>query len=361
MPKKTPLYESHIALGGRMVEFAGYCLPVQFTGVIPEHLAVRGGAGLFDVSHMGEVILEGPDAVNNLNFLLTNDFSRMSDGRVRYTLMCNESGGVIDDLLVYRFDLHKYMLVLNASNIQKDIEWIRGHLTGGVVFADISDQTAEIALQGPASESILSKLTGANSLPEKYYTFNSCVNLSGCDCLVSRTGYTGEDGFEIYCKPEDARPLWDRLLAAGKESGLIPAGLGARDTLRLEAGMPLYGHEMNEEITPYEAGLGFAVKTEKEDFIGKQALLEKSNPSRKRAGLKMISRGIAREGCGVFGGGENIGYVTSGTHLPSLGYACAMALINTGYVVPGSRLTVDVRGKPVEAEVVSLPFYSRNK
>ena len=360
--KKTPLYDRHISLGGKIVPFAGYLLPVQYSGVIAEHTAVRNTAGLFDVSHMGEFMLEGRDALENLRYILTNDFVSLLSGRARYSLMCNFHGGVLDDLLVLCFDETKYMLVVNASNRKKDAEWILSNISGDAVFTDISDDTALLALQGPCSEQILGKLAETSMIPKKYYSFTPKLTVAGVDCLVSRTGYTGEDGFELYFPAGCAQTLWDALLAAGEEYGLVPAGLGARDTLRLEAGMPLYGHEMDENVMPGETGLGFAVKFDKPDFIGKSALLApKAGPEIVRVGLKMTSRGIAREGCRVFNAGSDVGFVTSGTHLPTLGGAYAMALINKDFSAPKTPLSVDVRGRAVEAEVVPLPFYKRDK
>ncbi len=359
MEKKTPLYDKHVAAGGKMVPFAGYLMPVQYgEGVIAEHTAVRQKAGLFDVSHMGELWLFGKGALETLQMLLTNDMDGMADGDCRYSPMCNEKGGVVDDLIVYKVDGESYLLVVNASNHDKDAAWVSGHLLGDVRMEDRSDETGQIALQGPAAEAILSKLV-KEALPEKNYTFKPEMEVCGCKCIVSRTGYTGEDGFEIYCKAGDTPTLWDAVLAAGKDEGLIPCGLGARDTLRLEAGMPLYGHEMNEEITPYEAMLGFFVKMDKADFIGKSALDPK--PARRRASLKMTSRGIARDGSKVLKDGKEVGWVTSGTQLPSVGFAGAMAIIDEDCRAVGTALEVDVRGRTVEAEVVKTPFYKREK
>jgi len=359
--KKTPLFDKHIALGGKMVPFAGYLLPVQYSGVIAEHTVVRSAAGLFDVSHMGEFMLEGPGALRSLQLILTNSFDNLKDFRARYSLMCGEDGGVIDDLLVFRFNENKYMLVVNASNREKDAAWISSHIAKDTAFKDISDKTALIALQGPRSEYILGKLADIAEIPKKYYSFTPGLEVAGVKCLVSRTGYTGEDGFELYSPASDSVALWDALLIAGKDSGLVPVGLGARDTLRLEAGMPLYGHEMDESVSPFEAALGFAVKMDKPDFIGKNALINRGEPQIVRAGLKMTSRGIAREGCRIFAGGFNAGRVTSGTHLPSLGFACAMALVDKDYAATGTQLSVEVRGRTIEAEVVPLPFYRRER
>lgn len=362
MELKTPLYDEHLRLGGKIVEFAGYLLPVQYeTGVIAEHMAVRTHAGLFDVSHMGEVLYEGRDALNNLNSLLTNDFTDMPDGRVRYSVMCNDAGGVVDDLIVYKYNDVKYMVVINAGNRVKDIEWMRAHLFGEVVFTDISDKTAEIALQGPRAEEILKKLVREEEIPKKYYTFISEVSVGGISCIVSRTGYTGESGFELYTENENAARLWEMLLAAGESEGLIPCGLGARDTLRLEAAMPLYGHEMDDVITPLETGLGFGVKLEKPDFIGKNALIEKGEPTVTRVGLRVTGRGIVREHCDVYSGESLVGHSTSGTHAPFLGYPIAMALIDKRYSAVGTALSADVRGRRVDVEVVPLPFYKKSK
>lgn len=360
MEKKTPLYDCHIQAEGKIVSFAGYLLPVQYkTGVIAEHMAVRKSAGIFDVSHMGEIIIKGNDALDNIQMLVTNDCSKMTDGQVRYSPMCYEDGGVVDDLLVYRVNVNEYMIVVNASNRHKDVEWMKSHLFGDAELTDISDETALIALQGPMSLSILGKLTDEAHLPVKYYTFKEDVNVLGISCMISRTGYTGEDGYEICCKNEDAVRLWELLLDAGKEYGLIPCGLGARDTLRLEAGMPLYGHEMDENITPVEAGLGFAVKLNKDDFIGKQGIIDRGTPIKTRVGLKITGRGIARENCTVYCYDKEIGRTTSGTHAPYLGYPIAMALLDIDTAHIGTKLEVDVRGRRIEAEIVTLPFYMK--
>lgn len=354
LERKTPLYDAHVALGGKIVPFAGYLLPVEYpTGVIAEHRAVRAQAGLFDVSHMGEATLRGADALGNLNRLLTNDFTGMKDGQARYSPMCDENGGTVDDLLVYKFGEGDYMLVLNAANREKDVKWIAEHLSGDVVFEDVSDGVAQIALQGPASEEILRAAKPEWALPKRNYRFKAQA-----DALVSRTGYTGEDGFEIYLKPEKAAELWDALLEAGKPFGLIPCGLGARDTLRMEAAMPLYGHELSADVTPLEAGLDVFVKLDKPEFIGRQGLLDRGARVR-RCGLVPVDRGIPREGAQVFAGDEPIGRVTSGTHLPTLGHAACMALLKTEYTQPDAEALIDVRGRKIRAKVVPLPFYKR--
>ena len=360
MELKTPLYDVHVALGGKIVPFAGYLLPVQYpTGVITEHMAVREKAGLFDVSHMGEIVLSGPDALNNVQMLLTNNFDDMEDGQVRYSPMCNDKGGVVDDLIVYRIRSDCYMMVVNAANHDKDAAWISSHLTGDVQFEDYSDRIAQVALQGPQSEAILEKVCAKENIPPKYYTYTKDVEVAGCRSIVSRTGYTGEDGFEVYCAKEDAVKVWNALLEAGKENGLIPCGLGARDTLRLEAGMPLYGHEMNDEITPKQTGLGIFVKMDKQDFIGKKAMEEMGTPTVKRCGLKITGRGIARENCPVYVGDRQIGHTTSGTHCPYLGGAYAMAIVEKEPAPLGSTVEIEVRGKRIPAEVVKVQFYKR--
>lgn len=357
MEQKTPLYDCHVAQEGKIVPFAGYLLPVQYpTGVIAEHMAVRTKCGLFDVSHMGEVIYEGPDALANINKILTNDYTKMDIGRVRYSLMCYEDGGVVDDLLVYKMREDKYLIVVNASNHHKDVAWMQDHLFGNVRFTDISDSVAQIALQGPAADAIIAKLT--QDIPQKYYSFIDNVDIGGITALISQTGYTGEKGYEIYVAAADAPQMWQKLLAAGKDEGLIPCGLGARDTLRLEAAMPLYGHEMDENVSPLEAGLNFAVKLDKE-FIGRDALLAAGEPKRQRVGLKVLGRGIVREHQDVYYQGQLIGHSTSGTHCPYLGGAYAMALVAANSVNIGDKVEVDVRGRRIEAEVVPLPFYKR--
>ncbi len=358
--KKTPLYEKHLAAGGKIVPFAGYLLPVQYAGVIEEHMAVRQKAGLFDVSHMGEVLIEGPDALANIMNLYTNAFMKLEDGRVRYSPMCNEQGGVVDDLLVYRYNQNRYLIVVNAANREKDVAFMKAHLFGDATLTDLSDDYAQIALQGPLSQGILAKLCPEADIPDKYYSFKDPVTVAGVPCLLSQTGYTGEHGYELYCAPADAGRLWDALLEAGKAEGLVPCGLGARDTLRLEAAMPLYGHEMDEEISPLETGLDFAVKMNKENFIGKKALEEKGTPAITRVGLKMTGRGIARENCEVFQNGAPVGRTTSGTHCPFLGGAFAMALVNKSAAELGTPLEVEIRGKKVAAEVVPLPFYKHS-
>ena len=358
--KRTPLYETHVRLGGRIVEFGGFEMPVQYpTGVIKEHMAVREACGLFDVSHMGEVLMEGPDAVKNLNHLLTNDYTEMEDGQARYSPMCNEQGGTVDDLIVYRVSDNHYFIVVNASNREKDVAWIQAHVSGDVKVTDVSDSWGQIALQGPKAEAILSRLTAPENIPEKSYHALWNRDVGGICCIVSRTGYTGSDGFELYVPADQTAALWDLLMETGKDDGLIPCGLGARDTLRLEASMPLYGHELSDTISPLTAGLGYFVKMDKPDFIGKAALEAAGTPAQCRVGLKAVGRGIMREHQDIYAGDRKIGMTTSGTHCPYIGYPAAMAIMDREYAAIGTRVQVDVRGRLVEAEVVKLPFYKK--
>ena len=358
MELKTPLYDIHVAEGGKIVPFAGYLLPVQYgTGVIAEHMAVREKAGLFDVSHMGEITFKGPTALKTLNHILANDFTGMKIGRVRYSVMCNEHGGCVDDVLVYKFGEEDYLVVVNASNRHKDYAHMAANVLEGTEIEDISDSVAQVALQGPAAPAIMAKLLPPESLPKKYYTAVREVSIDGMTCMISRTGYTGENGYEIYTANGNAEKLWKTLRGAGEEFGLIPCGLGARDTLRLEAAMPLYGHEMDEDISPLEAGLGLGVKLEKDEFIGRDAILAAGEPKRVRVGLAVTGRGIVREHQDVYLNGELIGHSTSGTHCPYLGKAVAMALLDANHAETGTAVEVDVRGRRVAAEIVPLPFY----
>jgi len=358
MELKTPLYDEHVKLGGKIVEFGGYLLPIQYpTGIIKEHTAVRTKAGLFDVSHMGEVVFKGKDALKNINYIFTNDFTNMYTGQVRYSVMCYKNGGCVDDLIVYKIDDETYFVVVNASNRLKDVEWIRKHISGDVEFSDISDSVAQIALQGPESDNILKELVCEEYIPIKYYSFKKEVYIGDIKALISRTGYTGENGFEIYISNDDAPTLWNLLLKTGEKYGLIPCALGARDTLRLEAGMPLYGHEMNENVTPLETNLSFAVKTSK-NFIGRDAIINKEN-SKSRVGLKVVGRGIAREHQDIYKNGKLIGQTSSGTFCPFIKYSAAMALVSEKLEV-GEIVEIDIRGNKIAAEVVPLPFYKKS-
>ena len=359
LDRKTPLYDRHLTLGGKIVSFADYLLPVQYSGVIKEHEAVREKAGLFDVSHMGEIQICGTGALSFLNKIFTNDFADMEDGMVRYTLLLCDSGGIVDDLLVYRFSETSYLLVPNAGNRAKVFRLMNEYRTGDTQIYDQSEVYAQIALQGPRSRDILLRLTGGENIPSKYYTFTHGKEVAGADCIISQTGYTGEFGFELYCFIGNAPGLWDALLEAGEDFGLIPCGLGARDTLRLEAGMPLYGHELSEETTPFETGLAFAVKMQKDDFIGKKSLLARGAPQIIRTGLKVTGNGIVRDHCPVWKGTKKIGTTTSGNYLPYCKYAGAMAHLNADDAAIGTIVDAEVRDKMLTAEIVPLPFYRR--
>ena len=352
--KKTPLYEAHIALGGKMVDFGGWNLPVQYSSILEEHKAVRTACGIFDVSHMGEVFVVGKDAFDYIQKLVTNDITTMTPGRCRYAVMCYEDGGAVDDVLIYKFTDESYMLVVNAANTDKDIEWMKKNAFGDVKIVNESSLWAQIALQGPKHGEVLEAAGFEGVIPAKNYTFTDHNVVAGVECLVSRTGYTGEDGVELYCHAADGMRLHAALMAAGKEYGLLPCGLGARDTLRFEAAMPLYGHEMSDKINPVECGVDFAIKFKK-DFIGSEAL--KAPKTRKRIGLKVL-KGIAREHMPVLMNGEVIGFTTSGSPAPFVGGNYAMAIVPVG-TPEDAKLTIDRGGKLLECEQVELPFYKR--
>lgn len=362
MTKQTPLYETHLRYGGKIVEFGGWLLPVQYSGIIAEHRAVREKAGLFDVSHMGEVLVKGPDALAYLQQVVTNDVARVADTQVQYTPMCYPDGGTVDDLLIYRYGPSEYMLVINAANIDKDYAWLKQNAAGFDVTVDnISAETAEVALQGPLAQTILAKITAAPLAQIGYYWFLPGVEAAGKQVMISRTGYTGEDGFEIYCKPEDAAALWEALMTAGESYGLLPAGLGCRDTLRFEACLPLYGHELSPEISPLEAGVGRFVKLDKGDFNGRTALAQQKEQGLKRklAGFMLTDRGIARAEYPVLAAGRSIGKVTSGSFAPSLDKNLGLALVDAEFAGVGQKFDIEIRGKNVAAEVIARPFYKR--
>jgi aminomethyltransferase len=363
--KRTPLFEVYKEYGGKTIDFGGWELPVQFSKIQDEHEAVRTKAGLFDVSHMGEFEVKGTDSLAFLQKMMTNDVSKLNNGGAIYTAMCYENGGTIDDLLIYKIEDNHYLLVVNASNIDKDFKWLEDHLEGEVELTNLSEQTAQVALQGPLAEQVLQKLAGNTNLSEiGFFKFQQEVDLNGKKALVSRTGYTGEDGFEVYCKPEDVASIWKEILEAGKEEGVLPCGLGARDTLRFEANLALYGQELSPEISPLEAGIGFVVKLNKEaDFIGKEALKnQKENGlSRKLVGIEMIDRGIPRHGYPVYKDDELIGEVTTGTQSPTLKKNIGLALIKLEHSPIDTQVEVEIRGKRLKALVVPTPFYKKPK
>ncbi|MDU4959591.1 MAG: glycine cleavage system aminomethyltransferase GcvT [Sporomusaceae bacterium] len=360
--KQTPLYETHLRCGGKMVEFGGWLLPVQYSGIKDEHQAVRTRAGLFDVSHMGEVLVAGEQALPFLQKLVTNDVSRLQIGQILYTPMCFADGGTVDDLLIYRLAEREFMLVLNAANIDKDWQWLQENAAGfAVELQNRSDDTALLALQGPKAQAILTTLTDVDLDGLRYYRFYPKAAVAGATVLLSRTGYTGEDGFELYCRRQDAVGLWDAIMAAGKPFALLPAGLGCRDTLRFEAGLPLYGHELSASITPVEAGLGMFVKPDKGDFngCGVLAAQKTAGAGRRLVGFVMLDRGIARAGYPVFADGAAVGMVTSGTYAPTLNQNLGLALIQSEYAGIGQTLEVEIRGKRLRAKSIARPFYKR--
>lgn len=359
--KKTPLYEKHNELGGKIIDFGGWALPVQYTGIIEEHEQVRKAAGLFDVSHMGEIIIKGQDAEIFIQNLVTNNIIGAKEHRIIYSPMCYSDGGVVDDLLIYKYSEQHYLLIVNASNTDKDYDWITQNAKGQVEILNMSDRYAQFALQGPKAEIILQKLTDTPLAEIGFFRFKPDVRLDGVEAIVSRTGYTGEDGFEIYMNSESAVYLWEKILQVGKDEGLVPVGLGARDTLRFEAALTLYGHEISPEISPLEAGLGKFVKLEKDDFIGKEELVKQHEQGLKRnlVGFEMIDRGIPRNGYDVQIDGRKVGFVTSGSFSPSLGKNIGMALVESDINAEGAELDIVIRNKAVKAKTVKTPFYTK--
>jgi aminomethyltransferase len=356
MALRTPLYDWHVAHGARLVEFSGWDMPIQYTSIIDEHNAVRTGAGLFDVSHMGRLSFAGPGGMDLIQHVWTNDAASMKDWQVRYGLICNEQGGVRDDVLVYRWP-YGWAMVVNASNRPKIVGWLNEHKGGrDVQVQDQTEQTCMIAVQGPRAVELCRGLTGAEVAELGYYRA-AATRYKNANCVVSRTGYTGEDGVEIMVGAALGPTLCDELTARG----VRPCGLGARDTLRLEAAMPLYGHELTEEIDPLQAGLNWAVKLDKGEFIGREALLRRRQDAGRpvRVGLELEGKRIAREGAEVRQGGRPVGQVTSGTFAPTLQKTIAMAYVEPAAAAAGTALEVDVRGRPEHARVVPLPFYRR--
>ena len=360
--KRTPLYGAHRRAGARMVEFAGWEMPVQYRGVIEEHTAVRRQAGLFDVSHMGEVELRGRGALALCQRITANDCSAMKIGQAQYNLLLNSDGGVVDDVIVYRLDSERFLVCVNASNTEKDFAWFREHASGDVEVENVSAHYAQLAIQGPSAESILQQLTTI-ALGELNSFHFAQDQVGGVRSLISRTGYTGESGFELYCDSAEAEKLWDRLLDAGSSSGLVPAGLGARDTLRLEKAYPLYGHELDETITPWEAGLSWVIKFTKGSFIGCEVLLRQKHEGVKRrlVGLELIGPGIARSDYSLFKDGQPIGKVTSGTKSPTLGRSIALGYVISAEAHNDNIVEVQIRNNKVRAKIVPLPFYDRTK
>jgi len=368
MLKRTPLFEVYKDYeGAKLIDFGGWELPVNFTsGIIAEHMAVRENAGLFDVSHMGEITVEGKTSEAFLNWLLPNNVKGMNENQCLYSPMCYPDGGVVDDLLVYKYNANKYLLVVNASNVEKDYKWITKENdwvkkeSDLPKFENLSTSMSSVAFQGPKSTEYLAKMAGSEVNDIKFFYFRDDLKVNGIDCIISRTGYTGEIGYEIYVDRKDAPTLWTYILDTTKENGVLPIGLGARDTLRFEAKLPLYGHELTKDISPLEANLGYFIDLEKDDFCGKDALIKQKENGIPRSlrGCEMIDKGIAREHYKVFLDGEEIGHVTSGTKSPMLNKFCGLVLIkrNLGLKL-GDEIQIDIKGKLKKAKLVKTPFY----
>ncbi|MFQ5719833.1 MAG: glycine cleavage system aminomethyltransferase GcvT [Acidobacteriota bacterium] len=358
--KRTPLYRHHVEHGARMVPFAGWDMPVQYSGVIEEHRAVRQAAGLFDVSHMGEFEVSGPGALAWLQRVTPNDVSRLVPGQAHYSALLTGRGTFIDDLLVYRLAAERFMLVVNAGNRAVDLEWLEAHGEDGAVLRDLSEEYALLALQGPAASNILERAGGAAFTGLSPFHFREGT-LEDVSCLISRTGYTGEDGFEIYLPPDRAGEIFEKLLAIGREDHLLPVGLGARDTLRLEAALCLAGQDIDDSTTPLEAGLSFIVRLDKGDFIGRDVLVRQRDEgvARRLTGFRMVGRGVGRHGHAVRLTDGTSSTVTSGTHAPMLGYPIGLAYLPPASRQPGTLLEVLIRERPVKAQVVPIPFYRR--
>ncbi|HAP66437.1 MAG TPA: glycine cleavage system aminomethyltransferase GcvT [Nitrospinae bacterium] len=368
--KRTPLYEAHKKLGARIVDFAGWEMPVLYSGIIEEHRAVRNSVGIFDVSHMGEIEIVGREAVKLLQFLTVNDVTMLNDNECQYSMMCYPDGGIVDDILVYRLTGERFMLCVNASNADKDYQWILKSLHAGraegmfrnAEVKNVSDNISQISIQGKNSEPVLQKITGDDLSVIKHNRF-VLTNVDGVSALVSRTGYTGEDGFEIYLKNENAERVWNRLLEIGKEYDIKPVGLGARDTLRLEMKYPLYGNDISEKTTPLEAGLSWVTKFDKGNFMGRESLLKQKDGGLKRKliGFEMIDKGIPRSHYSIFKGAEQIGEVTSGTMSPSLNKAIGVGYVKTEISNIGNEIEINIRGSHQKAKIVSTPFYKSGK
>jgi aminomethyltransferase len=363
--KKTPLNAAHRALNAKMVDFGGWDMPVQYpAGILVEHAAVREQAGLFDVSHMGELRVQGKDALAYLQKLTPNDVSKLKVGQCHYSAFLYENGTFVDDLLIYKEAEDHYLIVVNAGNIDKDFAWAKRHAAGfDVSVTNESDDTGQIALQGPKAEGMLQPLTDTRLSDMAYYHF-AHGHVKGIACLISRTGYTGEDGFELYCAAKDAEKLWKLLLEAGTPMGLLPAGLGCRNTLRLECKMALYGHEIDDHIHALDAGLGWIVKFDKGDFIGRDALLKAKEQglTRKLVGFKTTEkRDIARDGMAVMRNGEKVGFVTSGAPCPTVGQNIGLAYVPVANAKLGETIQIEIRGRIVDAHIIPTPFYKRDK
>ncbi len=358
--RRTPLYQAHCDAGARLVEFAGWEMPVQYDGIMAEHAMVRERAGLFDVSHMGQVEVRGPDALARLQWMTANDVAAIADGRAQYSLLLLPDGGIVDDVIIYRQAADRFLVCVNASNRDDDLAYMREH-RGKAEIVDRSDELALLALQGPLATALLDELTAAGLASVGSFAFVES-DLAGQRCLLARTGYTGEDGWEIYCPAAAGAEIWALLLERGSARGVGPAGLGARDTLRLEAALPLYGHELDRETSPFEARLGWVVHLEKGDFIAAAALArqKQEGPRRKLVGIEVPKGGVPRQGYAVCKDGRDVGVLTSGTQSPTLGKGIALGYVEPQFGRVGTELAVSIRAREVPARVVALPFYRRS-
>lgn len=343
-----------------MTVFAGWEMPVEYSGIIDEHVAVRKGVGLFDISHLGQIEVSGAKALDAVQLVTTNDASRLTDNRIQYSLICNPSGGILDDVTIYRFNEGRYMICVNAANREKLFNWLSERIGDVAEVKDKTSDLATMAIQGPLAQQVLQKVCDTDLALIRYYHFTSS-NITGISSIVSRTGYTGEDGFEIYIPSSAAEAVWNRIMDVGKDSGIKPAGLGARDSLRLEMGYTLYGNDISEDTTPLEAGLERFVKFQKSSFIGKEALLAQAHEGIKKrfTGFEMVGRGIPRSHYPIHAEGRKIGEVTSGGHSPSLGKGIGMGYVETPFAAFGQKIEVEIRGKMVEAVAVQRPFYRK--
>ncbi len=358
--KRTPFFEQHQQAGAKIVPFGGFEMPVQYAGIMEEHKTVRTAVGVFDVSHMGEFFAQGPNALSFLQSITVNDVSKLTPGKAQYSAMCYEDGGIVDDLLIYMLADQSYMIVVNAANIDKDWAWMQQHCPAGVTFENKSDATALLAVQGPRSLATMQKLTSVDLSVIPYYGFVRGT-LAGIDMTISRTGYTGELGFEIYFGVEHAASVWKSVFDAGKEFGIAPIGLGARDTLRLEMGYCLYGNDIDQTTNPIEGGLGWITKLAKGDFIGKTVIerCKADGAKRKLVGMMLKEKAVPRHGYPLLVNGENVGVVTSGTFSPSLEKGIAMGYVARQHAEIGTTLQIDVRGKALDATIVALPFLKK--
>ena len=361
--KRTALYEEHVKLDGKIVDFAGWELPIQYEGLVPEHEAVRNACGIFDVTHMGEVTVEGKEAEAFVQNLVCNNAKVLVDNQIMYALMSYEHGGIVDDLLVYKYNTEKFLLVINASNVDKDFAWMEQNAKAfDVTLKNISDEVSEVALQGPKAQALLQKISNIDLEEIPFFFFNDGIEIAGVKCIVSRTGYTGEDGFEIYTAHENIVKVWQAIFEVGDEFGLKACGLGCRDTLRFEAALPLYGNEINDDITVLEAGLSYFTKLDNDDFIGRDVLLKQKEDGipRKLVGFELIDKGVPRHEYPVLFEGEEIGFVTTGYKSPTVGKTIGLALIKAEFAGIGKEFDVQIRKKTAKAVQISKKFYKKN-